>query len=92
MSQPVEAVVFDWGGTITPWHQVELAAQWTHYASAHPGHAHEAEELAARIWAAEEAAWTSGRAHGGSARIAEILDSAGALVDHPHPAEAVGEG
>lgn len=79
---PVEAVVFDWGGTITPWHQIELDAQWTHYAAAHGGHAHEAEELARRIWEAEDAAWRTGRTRGRSARIAEILAEAGVLTDH----------
>ena len=27
-SPPVEAVIFDWGGTITPWHTVDLRQQW----------------------------------------------------------------
>jgi len=29
---PVEAVVFDWGGTLTPWHDIDLHAQWYAYA------------------------------------------------------------
>ena len=24
----VQAVIFDWGGTLTPWHQVDLAGLW----------------------------------------------------------------
>jgi putative hydrolase of the HAD superfamily len=28
----VRAVVFDWGGTLTPWHDVDLYAQWYAYA------------------------------------------------------------
>ena len=28
MSHPVDAVVFDWGGTLTPWHEVDLPEQW----------------------------------------------------------------
>ena len=28
----VEAVVFDWGGTLTPWHEVDLPQQWRVYA------------------------------------------------------------
>ena len=32
MTQPVEAVVFDWGGTLTPWHQVDLPEQWRVFA------------------------------------------------------------
>jgi len=79
---PVEAVVFDWGGTITPWHAIELQDQWRRYAAAHTAHVHEADDLARRIWAAEEAAWKAGRSAGGSARIAEILEAAGVALDH----------
>ena len=32
--QPLRAVIFDWGGTLTPWHTVDLAEQWTVFASA----------------------------------------------------------
>lgn len=28
----VSAVVFDWGGTLTPWHDIDLMAQWYAYA------------------------------------------------------------
>lgn len=28
----VKAVVFDWGGTLTPWHDIDLFAQWYAYA------------------------------------------------------------
>jgi len=28
----VHAVVFDWGGTLTPWHDVDLVSQWYAYA------------------------------------------------------------
>ena len=27
----VEAVIFDWGGTLTPWHEVDLTAGWYAY-------------------------------------------------------------
>ena len=30
--RPVDAVVFDWGGTLTPWHNIDLVAQWYAYA------------------------------------------------------------
>ena len=29
----VEAVIFDWGGTLTPWHSIDLVEQWHHYAA-----------------------------------------------------------
>ena len=79
----VQAVIFDWGGTLTPWHTVDLAEQWRVYAHAVADHPHEAEELAARILAAEEVAWTRIRAGGASARLAEVLDAAGVASDHP---------
>jgi putative hydrolase of the HAD superfamily len=28
----IEAVIFDWGGTLTPWHDIDLHAQWYAYA------------------------------------------------------------
>lgn len=87
MIRAVEAVVFDWGGTLTPWHTIDLGEQWRVYARQHAGHAHEAEELAARILAAEGAAWRRVRGDSGSARIAEILGEAGVDTGHDgHPA------
>ncbi|HZI96543.1 MAG TPA: HAD family hydrolase [Actinomycetales bacterium] len=82
MNRPVEAVVFDWGGTLTPWHTIDLAEQWRVYARTHAAHAHEAEDVAARILAAEATAWRRTREDGGSARIAEILAEAGVDTEH----------
>jgi putative hydrolase of the HAD superfamily len=49
------AVVFDWGGTITPWHDIDLVAQWYAYAEVYdPEHAG---ALARRLAAAEERRW-----------------------------------
>ena len=31
---PLRAVIFDWGGTLTPWHTVDLAEQWSVFAAA----------------------------------------------------------
>ncbi len=76
---PVRAVVFDWGGTLTPWHTVDLVEQWRAYARAYGGD----DDLAARILAAEQEAWARTRGDGGSARLAEILDAAGVASDHP---------
>jgi len=30
--RPIQAVIFDWGGTLTPWHQVDVPEQWRVYA------------------------------------------------------------
>ena len=69
----IRAVVFDWGGTLTPWHTVDLAEQWRAFARAYGGD----EVLADRILAAEQTAWARTRGDGGSARLAEILAEAG---------------
>jgi putative hydrolase of the HAD superfamily len=80
---PVRAVVFDWGGTLTPWHTVDLEEQWRAFANAYGGD----QALAARILEAERKAWEHTRDASGSARLAEILAAAGVDTDHPgHPA------
>lgn len=79
----VSAVIFDWGGTLTPWHTVDLAAQWHAYAEQYAPHPHEAAPLAERILAAETVAWARIRQGGASARLAEVLADAGVDTDHP---------
>ena len=75
---PVEAVVFDWGGTLTPWHTIDLHEQWRHYATAYlPGDRAAADDLATRILAAEDAAWRAGRDHQRSATLDGMLRDVG---------------
>ena len=71
------AVIFDWGGTLTPWHSVDLQEQWRVFAR--QVHAEEAQaiSLAERIMAAEELAWGRSRTEHTSARMHEILAEAG---------------
>jgi putative hydrolase of the HAD superfamily len=74
----VRAVIFDWGGTLTPWHSVDLAEQWTVYARAvHPDDDDASAGLAARILAAEDAAWQRARTGQGSAHMDELLREVG---------------
>ncbi len=74
----LRAVIFDWGGTLTPWHTVDLAEQWTVYARAvHRDDSHAAEGLAARILAAEDAAWQRARTGQGSAHMDDLLREVG---------------
>lgn len=79
---PVRAVIFDWGGTITPWHEVDLLAQWTAFADGVGTLACARDDLAARLYAAEDVAWQRGRSHGASARLHEILESCGLARGH----------
>ncbi|MEX1907353.1 HAD family hydrolase [Janibacter sp. Y6] len=90
---PVRAVVFDWGGTLTPWHAIDLGEQWRVFArevhgipvdSAQVPEADlaRAHELAERILAAEHEAWQSTRGDQRSSSLDEVLRRAG--VDPRH--------
>ncbi len=88
-SQGVRAVIFDWGGTITPWHPVDLDEQWRVFARHYHLDDQDAgvvDALAQRIWAAESAGWQRGRTHGASARLEDILADAGIVADDPRAA------
>lgn len=71
----VAAVIFDWGGTLTPWHTVDLRAQWreTYAVHAHPDDPVAAEALADALLAADVHHWQLGREEHRSARLAEVL-------------------
>lgn len=80
----MRAVIFDWGGTLTPWRNVDYMAAWRVYADAvHPGEAERAAALAAAIWTAEEAAWTRARNEHVAFTIAQVLEAAGAPASEP---------
>jgi putative hydrolase of the HAD superfamily len=88
----IEAVIFDWGGTLTPWHTVDLVRQWQvfaeHYARDHPAEFPDAgAELAARMRNADVDLWSRLKADNASGRLEEVFESAGVRTDHPgHPA------
>lgn len=81
----VRAVVFDWGGTLTPWHTVDLAAQWRVFAEEyHVEEPHRRDDLAQQLAAAEDVGWRRGRGDDhASARIEEILAEAGVVAGDP---------
>jgi FMN hydrolase / 5-amino-6-(5-phospho-D-ribitylamino)uracil phosphatase len=75
----VRAVIFDWGGTLTPWRDVDYLAAWRAYADVvHPGNAQEAALLAEAIALAEEAAWTRVRDEHVAFTTAQVLQAANA--------------
>jgi putative hydrolase of the HAD superfamily len=79
VSRPVEAVIFDWGGTLTPWHTVDVRGAWRAYARAYDPQA-PAEQVAAvaeTLHQAEEAAWLAVRDHHRSATVQQVLATAG---------------
>ncbi len=78
----VEAVIFDWGGTLTPWHTIDIREVGRAYARAYIDGGHDAvEELAARLHAAEDAAWATVRDHHRSATMDEVFRAAGIEPD-----------
>jgi putative hydrolase of the HAD superfamily len=62
-------VIFDWGGTLTPWHTVDLAECWRACGFD--------EDAGARLLAAEEAVWRRARETGESGTIDDVFAAAG---------------
>ena len=65
----ISAVIFDWGGTLTPWHTIDPREAW----AAAVGDA----ELAERLVAAEDEIWARTKADQRSGSFEEILTLAG---------------
>jgi putative hydrolase of the HAD superfamily len=75
----VRAVIFDWGGTLTPWHLVDHDSLWRSACAPHFP-AERVAEVAAAILAAERDLWqATGRSHR-SATLAEVFERAGVTV------------
>jgi hypothetical protein len=58
----IEAVIFDWGGTLTPWKTIDNLAGWRLLADVlHAGDTERAAVLADALLAAEDARWATAR-------------------------------
>ena len=78
MVTEVEAVLFDWGGTLTPWHTVDVRACWGAVAAAlDPDRG---DELTDALLAAEQAVWVRSRDEHRSGTLAEVCTLAGAVL------------
>jgi putative hydrolase of the HAD superfamily len=75
----VKAVIFDWGGTLTPWHTVDHEAQWLGICSRHLP-APEAGVLAGRLWSSEVALWEESAQSQVSYSLEDVLARAGVSV------------
>jgi putative hydrolase of the HAD superfamily len=72
----VQAVIFDWGGTLTPWHAVDHEVLWRDVCTPHFP-AGQAAGVAAAIRTAEHELWAeTGTAHT-SATLAQVMERAG---------------
>jgi putative hydrolase of the HAD superfamily len=79
----VAAVVFDWGGTLTRWHDVDFHAEslaLAHAVARTPTSDDDHHAWAARLHAAGAVVWGRSRDHQQSATIADLFDEAG--LDH----------
>jgi putative hydrolase of the HAD superfamily len=81
----LDAVIFDWGGTLTPWHTVDLSACWLAVAGLIDGE--RAAELAAALEAAELAVWDRARDEHRSGTLAEVCATAGVVMTEAALAE-----
>jgi putative hydrolase of the HAD superfamily len=66
----VQAVIFDWGGTLTPWHTIEPREAWI--AAVDDDH-----ELADRLMAAEHELWLRSRDEHRSGSMDDVFAAAG---------------
>jgi putative hydrolase of the HAD superfamily len=72
----VSAVIFDWGGTLTPWHSIDHDALWLSVCGRHYP-AGEAARLAVAARAAEAELWDLAEREQRSATLAALLAQAG---------------
>jgi len=71
----VKAVIFDWGGTLTPWHTVDHDTLWREVCGPHfPGRA---DQMAVAIRTAEQSSWQASEESQRSATLTEIFELAG---------------
>lgn len=83
----IEAIIFDWGGTLTPWHPIDGDGMWRAYAEAYdPDHA---EELAHRLAKAETDAWIRARDDQVSGTLDDLLTSNGVTPSGPAHEQAM---
>ena len=75
----VRAVIFDWGGTLTPWHLVDHDSLWRAACAPHFP-AERTGEVAAAILAAERELWQAGESSHQSTTLAQVFERAGVTV------------
>ena len=72
----IDAVIFDWGGTLTRWHDVDFHAESLALAQA-VSIDHDLEVSRERLHAANETIWGRSRDHQQSATVADLFTEAG---------------
>jgi putative hydrolase of the HAD superfamily len=72
----VQAVIFDWGGTLTPWHSVDVSELWQLVCDQHFSGA-QAASAAAAMHAAEAELWRLAESEQRSSTLSHVFDRAG---------------
>jgi putative hydrolase of the HAD superfamily len=72
----VRAVIFDWGGTLTPWHSIDPSELWQAVCARHYPAA-EVAAMAAAAWAAEVEFWRLAESSQRSSTLAGVFARAG---------------
>ena len=72
----IDAVIFDWGGTLTPWHSINIEQLWATICEPHFAAA-EATAFAAALHTAEQELWRSGAELRRSATMSQVFSGAG---------------
>ena len=69
-------MIFDWGGTLTPWHSIDAVTLWSAVCAPHFP-AEEAAAMVAALHAAESVLWRASSAEHRSATLSGLFDLAG---------------
>ncbi|CAN5307393.1 hypothetical protein BH11ACT1_BH11ACT1_32630 [soil metagenome] len=77
MSGGIDAVIFDWGGTLTRWHDVDFHAESLALAQAVVNADHDVDVSRTRLHQAGETVWGRSRDHQQSATVADLFTEAG---------------
>jgi putative hydrolase of the HAD superfamily len=78
----VQAVIFDWGGTLTPWHSINAEQLWQTICEPHFT-VGEAAVHAAALHAAEQELWETSRSQHRSATMNRLFELAGVVPTEP---------
>jgi putative hydrolase of the HAD superfamily len=73
----IDAVIFDWGGTLTAWHDIDFHAEAVALAHAVREHPEGHEVSAAKLRDAGTAIWARSRDHQESSTLVDLFDEAG---------------
>jgi putative hydrolase of the HAD superfamily len=77
VSGSIDAVIFDWGGTLTSWHDIDFHAESLALAQAVVNADHDVEVSRSRLHQAGDTIWGRSRDHQQSATVADLFTEAG---------------